>query len=741
LVARADPVRRASTRELLERAQIDVVGVGDGTGAARALHRHQLNLIITDPDIIGPGGRSLIDTIRSDPVLDAIPLMVVTNSDRRAAVIDAFELGADDCIIEPLPDAELQARVRARVERFGGARPLPGGRTLLDPQSLTHELEREMTRAARSGKGGLISVIEIPSFDSVAMRLGERARRGAIEALAAELARQADPLDLIGITRNGDLTVLLPESDTVHGARRLQKLAARAAAFTIDIGEVTIRTVPLVGFARFENSTDADAQTLLMRAATACAEAATNQDLQPRLWVPGSDDGPVRGRHRKGDNNLPRDILQVAATLVIGIIAPFFVYALFDRIGLDITWPMYLIVVAGLVVTAALIWTEGMFALHPMEPPPAPEPEPPASAIICAYLPNEAATIVETLERFLEIDYPNRLQIILAYNTGETLPVEKTLLEMQEENPKLTVVKVAMSNSKAQNLNAALSLVTGEIVGIFDADHHPERQSFRRAWQWLSNGFDAVQGHCLVRNGDASFVARMVAVEFESIYAVSHPGRFLRDQFGIFGGSNGFWTLEALHRTRMRGSMLTEDIDASMRLLEAEGKIASDPKLISRELATVTIRQLWNQRLRWAQGWFQVSTKHLVRMLGMDHFSFRQKLGLFNLLLQRELHPWISLQIFPIVAYWIHRGDILDWTVPIFIATTIFTTSVGPMQVYLTWRLAHPDIKVHRRWMIQYLFVSVVYTEFKNTIARVSQLKQLLGETSWRVTPRSVDPA
>ena len=48
---------------------------------------------------------------------------------------------------------------------------------------------------------------------------------------------------------------------------------------------------------------------------------------------------------------------------------------------------------------------------------------PPASAIIAAYLPNEADTVVETVEAFLRQDY-NQLQVILAYNTPDDLPVE-----------------------------------------------------------------------------------------------------------------------------------------------------------------------------------------------------------------------------------------------------------------------------------------------------------------------------
>ena len=99
-----------------------------------------------------------------------------------------------------------------------------------------------------------------------------------------------------------------------------------------------------------------------------------------------------------------------------------------------------------------------------------------------------------------------------------------------------------------------------------------------------------MQGHCVVRNGDASWVARLVAVEFEAIYAVSHPGRARLHGFGIFGGSNGYWRTESLRQIRMQGAMLTEDIDSSMRSLLDGFSIVSDPGLISTELAPTTMR-------------------------------------------------------------------------------------------------------------------------------------------------------
>jgi cellulose synthase/poly-beta-1,6-N-acetylglucosamine synthase-like glycosyltransferase len=283
--------------------------------------------------------------------------------------------------------------------------------------------------------------------------------------------------------------------------------------------------------------------------------------------------------------------------------------------------------------------------------------------------------------------------------------------------------------------------VTGEFVGVFDADHHPDPDSYRRAWCWLSHGYDVVQGHCVVRNGRSSWVARTVAVEFEAIYAVSHPGRARLHGFAIFGGSNGYWRTDLLRRIRMHGFMLTEDIDSSLRVVEEGGRIACDPGLISRELAPTTVRALWHQRMRWAQGWFQVSLKHLRRGLRSPTLTRRQKLGFALLLGWREIYCWLSVQVFPLMAFFAWKaGSVarLNWLIPIFVLTTAFTLSTGPGQTWFAHRLAVPQIRRRPGWFVSYLVVSsLFYAELKNVISRVAQLKEAMGERHWRVTART----
>ena len=74
-----------------------------------------------------------------------------------------------------------------------------------------------------------------------------------------------------------------------------------------------------------------------------------------------------------------------------------------------------------------------------------------------------------------QVDVPaDHFQVILAYNTPEPLPIEDVLRDMAAHDSRLCLLRVADSRSKAENVNAALKVATGEIVAVYDADHLPE---------------------------------------------------------------------------------------------------------------------------------------------------------------------------------------------------------------------------------------------------------------------------
>jgi len=546
----------------------------------------------------------------------------------------------------------------------------------------------------------------------------------------------------------GQLIFVLLGSARADVAGLLARLGQALSAHTFNVQDTEeyehLRITPAIGYVvAFPNG---DTAELITRARQALSQAESLLDLVPVRWepsldaVPESTGGSVAGT-RAGRWANPHPVLTTAVvSTALAVLVPYAGYTALARMGVDITATIYPLIVLALVATSVMIAIEGLMSITAPHPPPhANGADPAATAIIAAYLPNESATIVDTVNAFLRLTYSGPLQIVLAYNTPRPLPVEKQLQELAARNSCLVLLRVEHSTSKAQNVNAALDIASGEIVGIFDADHHPMPEAFTRAWKWLSNGYSVVQGHCVVRNGDASWLSRLIAVEFEMIYAVSHPGRARVHGFGIFGGSNGYWRADALRSVRMRREMLTEDIDSSVRAVLAGHRIASDRGLLSHELAPTTLTALTRQRLRWAQGWFQVTRRHLWSTIKSDELSWQQKAGFTALLGWREATPWLSLQVYPLLAFALAHHTADNLLFPLFVLTTVVTAVTGPAQTVLAYLFAAPAVRRHRRWFIVgALLTAVFFSEYKNALGRVAQWQELRGKRQWQVTPRAV---
>ena len=112
---------------------------------------------------------------------------------------------------------------------------------------------------------------------------------------------------------------------------------------------------------------------------------------------------------------------------------------------------------------------------------------------------------------------------------------------------------------------------------------------------------------------------------------------------------------------------------------------------------------------------------------------------MFYLLGWREVYPWISLQIFPLLAYWWYRNNPpIDWFVPIFVLHHC-SRSVsdpcrrGPRMGSPTRRSSSTADGSSCRASPALFF----YTELKNVMARTAHLKEAMRERKWKVTPRT----
>ncbi|RDW62354.1 glycosyltransferase family 2 protein [Coleophoma cylindrospora] len=375
--------------------------------------------------------------------------------------------------------------------------------------------------------------------------------------------------------------------------------------------------------------------------------------------------------------------------------------------------------------------------------------------IIVAYLPNEQDIILDRVDYLLnKVVYPrDKLCVTVLYNTPVPIePLETQLHEMSKGNPNLRVIKVPNSKSKADNINYYCTLNTGcDVSAIYDCDHYPHPYGPRWAMERFAQDpeTDIVQGRCIIFNADATLMTAMIAVEFDKIYAVSHPGRTAMFGFGLFCGSNGYWRTPLLKKLKMDETMLTEDIDSALRAFGAGAKVAHDLNVTSFELAPTTMSALWKQRLRWSQGWIQASIRHVHLVWTKSevegkHRNGTMRFGLLSLLLIRELSYYLVTQYLCLVVSIVimnfpqSGSDLLKlvfFQYPV--AWWLFMLSVISMiaTLYITF---HTRSEFVRWWMIPIFTVTYpIQLVFMAVMGLFGHARQVSKYVKWNPTPRT----
>ncbi len=432
-------------------------------------------------------------------------------------------------------------------------------------------------------------------------------------------------------------------------------------------------------------------------------------------------------------------VAEIVLIFAVGATASFYLISLKWPAFLDIS---YYFVVTLLVFQSALSYwfTASVFNERKFVPLPTAQnkPVPRTTFIVSAYLPNEIEVIEATLLNILEhVERPaDGLEVILAYNTPHVEALELKLRQLAYQWPELVLANAHGSRSKSENLNYAIDLANGRMVALLDADHLVHGDCLARAWRWLDEGYDVVQGRCKIRNCAESLIAKMVEIEFEIIYGVNHPSRSILFDTSLFGGSNGYWKVEALKKLKFEVDMLTEDIDSSVRGILAGYRFVHDRSIVSTELAPITISGLWYQRKRWSQGWFQCSMKYQVAMWRTRYLNFPQKFIWTTLLSWRVFFDIVSSLLFPIVfAFWLHRGAIAFPLNAYILFALVFTLLSGPYQAVV----AYKNAALPRAPVWEYLFFSVFvwpYTVFKTLVHMVAIRDQLAGVNVWVISKR-----
>ncbi len=194
LIVDDDRVTRELLRGLLVAEGYAVTLCDEGRSALDQARELLPDLVLLDVLLPGMDGYEVCRSLRQDPVLAEVPILLLTALDDRESRIKGLEMGADDFLSKPFDRVELLARVRAitRLNRF---------RRMLSERQQLQETEEQL-RARLHDLEVLNAVIMRTTEtleETVSMRTRElAAERDRIRAILEALGEAAFVTDTVG---------------------------------------------------------------------------------------------------------------------------------------------------------------------------------------------------------------------------------------------------------------------------------------------------------------------------------------------------------------------------------------------------------------------------------------------------------------------------------------------------------------------------------------------------------------
>jgi len=286
-----------------------------------------------------------------------------------------------------------------------------------------------------------------------------------------------------------------------------------------------------------------------------------------------------------------------------------FIYGLFD---FAFYYPVFMSYVWMAGAIYYFFYRERAKDYKPSDPPPLRETPPVTFLVPCH---NEGANVEETIASLLEQDYPDFE--VIAINDASTDDTGERLNKLAANECKLRVIHFQTNQGKAMGLRIGALATSNEYLICIDGDALLDTHATR----WLIRHFmdssrvGAVTGNPRVRNR-TTLLGKIQVGEFSAIIGLIKRAQRIYGRVFTISGVVAAFRKSALHDVGYWNvDMITEDIDVSWRLQLAHWDIRYEPNALCWILMPETLKGLWRQRLRWAQGGVEVFRRYFRRLL------------------------------------------------------------------------------------------------------------------------------
>jgi two-component system chemotaxis response regulator CheY len=113
------PMRRIVRNLLKELGHTDAEEAEDGVIALQKLKSGSFDFVVTDWNMPNMDGLTLLQTIRADPALKHLPVLMITAEAKKENIIAAAQANASGYIVKPFTAAVLSEKLAKIYEKFG----------------------------------------------------------------------------------------------------------------------------------------------------------------------------------------------------------------------------------------------------------------------------------------------------------------------------------------------------------------------------------------------------------------------------------------------------------------------------------------------------------------------------------------------------------------------------------------------------------------------------------------------
>lgn len=312
---------------------------------------------------------------------------------------------------------------------------------------------------------------------------------------------------------------------------------------------------------------------------------------------------------------------------------------------------------------------------------------------------NEEKTIVDTIEKCFEADYPKEKLEVIIINDGSTDNTINVLKELKKRFNKLVIINWKINKGKRHGMYEGFKRASGEIIVQLDSDSYIDPKTFRNLIKPFQNAeIGAVCAHADPTNADENFITKMQsAYYFMSFRILKAAESAFMSVFCCSGCSSAYRKnvvlpiLDDWLNEKFLGLPVTWGDDRALTswVLKMEHKIIYTDEVNAFTIVPNNIRQLFKQQLRWKKSW-------IINGIFTSRFIYKKHLFMaifyfFPLLLISFLTP---LMVSKAMLY----SPIVKGVFPVYyLIGSALVTSI----IVILYRLYDPENKY---WLYLYLW-------------------------------------